>query len=306
MSERNCKYCNDPVNRQNKGFVCAGPCQRKFHPLCGKMPENLINFKDTKGFYIMCNQCSADSNAHINISDSTIVNGLHEKLERMQDDVSSIKNFQVQFSTSLQHFNDVIEDFRAEMKNFKEEINTLNALKNELAILKQDHAKVNVELQGLQQYMRRENVEIIGVAENRSENLMQVICSIGNHVGCPIQQTDIAACHRVAHSASSNTKSRSIIAKFVNRFKKEEFVTACRKRKGFSGKDVNINNCNDPLYVNDHLTIENKNLLRQTRELCKQKNYKFVWVRECKILVRKNEGSRIIHIENGSSLQRIQ
>lgn len=68
------------------------------------------------------------------------------------------------------------------------------------------------------------------------------------------------------------------------------------KRAGQSG--LNIPGVSPRLYINEHLTINNKILFREARLRAKESSFRYVWIKDGKIFVRKDENSRIIHIQD--------
>lgn len=67
---------------------------------------------------------------------------------------------------------------------------------------------------------------------------------------------------------------------------KEDFLAAARQYKDLSL--VHLKYPEDgSIYVNDHLTLYNKSLLSKAKALAKEKKFRFVWVKHCKIFVRK-------------------
>ncbi|KAL4720828.1 hypothetical protein ACJJTC_014996 [Scirpophaga incertulas] len=59
------------------------------------------------------------------------------------------------------------------------------------------------------------------------------------------------------------------------------------------------------IFVNDHLTAENKRLLTSVKGLAKEKSFSYVWVKHSKIHVRKNDTSPVFIISTPSDLNRI-
>ncbi|KAL4714120.1 hypothetical protein ACJJTC_008474 [Scirpophaga incertulas] len=55
-------------------------------------------------------------------------------------------------------------------------------------------------------------------------------------------------------------------------------------------------NDNNAVYVSEHLSPANKSLHAATRMEAKDHNYKFVWVRNGRVFMRKDETSRFIHV----------
>ncbi|KAH7970569.1 hypothetical protein HPB49_010641 [Dermacentor silvarum] len=60
------------------------------------------------------------------------------------------------------------------------------------------------------------------------------------------------------------------------------------------------------VYVNDHLTPENKRLFAQALSLKKEKHWKFLWVDNGRIKARKSEDSRVHVITNMQDLSVIR
>lgn len=60
------------------------------------------------------------------------------------------------------------------------------------------------------------------------------------------------------------------------------------------------------VYVSEHLTPYNKSIHAATRLKAKEKGYKFTWVRNGRVYVRKDELSQAILIRNIECLHKIQ
>lgn len=59
------------------------------------------------------------------------------------------------------------------------------------------------------------------------------------------------------------------------------------------------------IYYNNYLTQTNSNLFYKTRMYAKEHNYKYIWFRDYKIFIRKNETNKVILIEDKNSLLRL-
>ncbi|KAG8239131.1 hypothetical protein J437_LFUL016138 [Ladona fulva] len=60
------------------------------------------------------------------------------------------------------------------------------------------------------------------------------------------------------------------------------------------------------IFINDHLTQYNKNLLWNTKERAIECNYKYVWFKTDRVLVRKDENSRVISISSERDIRKIK
>lgn len=109
---------------------------------------------------------------------------------------------------------------------------------------------------------------------------------IGVKVGYRIPKAQINYISRVA---SFNSKEKSIIVSFINRYVKEDFIASARVLKTLKAQDLGYQDSPQQIYFNDHLNAESKLLLNKTRERAKTNNFNYVWVKFGKIHVRKND-----------------
>lgn len=79
--------------------------------------------------------------------------------------------------------------------------------------LENDNVKLRSELNDLQQYSRRNNVEIKGIPEVEGENLLGLVTKIGMRLDVRIDPADVDICHRTGKKQEGHG-TRPIIAKF--------------------------------------------------------------------------------------------
>lgn len=89
----------------------------------------------------------------------------------------------------------------------------------------------------LQQYTRRNDIEIKGVPEVAGENVLQLVTKTRMVMGVEMNTTDIDNCHRVGKKRNVN-ESRPIIVKFISHIKKQEFVKARKVRRNLCVRDI--------------------------------------------------------------------
>lgn len=90
-----------------------------------------------------------------------------------------------------------------------------------------------------------------------------------------------------ATRARSTSTNKPILVGFVNRYIKEDFIAVARNNKQLNADDIVFAGDKIRIFINDHLTQKNKKLFTKTKKLATDKNHKYVWVQNCKILVRK-------------------
>ncbi|KOB52145.1 Zinc finger DNA binding protein [Operophtera brumata] len=153
-----------------------------------------------------------------------------------------------------------------------------------------------------EQRERVNNIEIRGVPLKKAENLFQLVAKIGDAIGHPVLPSQINFVTR----SRSTADIKPVIVGFLCRYTKENFVASARTRKNLTAEDLGFSGVLTRVYVNDHLTRENKQLLTKTKKVALDHNHKYTWVQNCKILVRKNYTSPIIHILSEVDLAKIK
>lgn len=167
-------------------------------------------------------------------------------------------------------------------------------------ILKTLEAKID----NLEQQARQCNLEISNVPERRDENLFTLLEDIGKKINSAIPRDEIVTVHRVPHAATSE-RPKNIVAKFKTRALRDNVLSAFRLRKGLTSADLGILGVPRTVYVNEHLTLQKKQLLRETRDAAKKFNYKFVWVKHSTILVKLSETSPTMAIKSSNDIKKL-
>ncbi|XP_075534944.1 uncharacterized protein LOC142570445 [Dermacentor variabilis] len=150
----------------------------------------------------------------------------------------------------------------------------------------------------MEQYSRLNNIEIKGIPSTQGEDCSAILSTVAESIDCPIDVADIDTVHRVA----SKSPNKNLIVRFCSRVKKNDFLRKARKARlrtsmiGLSG------NNDSPIYVNEHLTFENKRLFSRALALKKQHKWQFLWTDNCQIKARKTENSKVFFISSESDL----
>uniref|UniRef100_A0A2A4IYM6 FP protein C-terminal domain-containing protein n=1 Tax=Heliothis virescens TaxID=7102 RepID=A0A2A4IYM6_HELVI len=143
----------------------------------------------------------------------------------------------------------------------------------------------------LEQHARQCNIEIGNLPEKRGENLVSILESIASIISIPLTQRDIVAIHRVPHAHTQNSRPKNIIVKFNSRLLRDNMLSAYRLSKGITSDRLGLAGTQCRIYMNEHLTLRNKELFRKTREAAKTHVFKYVWVRNATVLVKETDDS---------------
>lgn len=205
-----------------------------------------------------------------------------------------------EFEKSLAFNGEKIDDFILEMKDMKDK---QVVLMKENVMLKEKMKNMEKDLEELQQYTRNHNIQIDGIPVQKEENLEQIVQEIGNAINVEIKDGEIDVVHRIPTRSSNNPEP--IVVQFLSRRKRDEIIIKA-KAKRITTNSINMTGPEKKIFINDHLTKERKQLLYQAKQKKLEKNYKFVWTRNGKIFMRKNETSNVIQIHQLDDLDEIQ
>lgn len=187
----------------------------------------------------------------------------------------------------------------ADLENKQRESNTMICqLQTHINDLRND-------FEAQQQRDRLCNLEITGVPEMKNESVADIVMEIAKYANVEMKTHDILHATRVQPRRALSGRPKTIICKLQPRLLKDSIIAGIRKNRGVTSKDIGIPGESRPIFVNEHLTIHYKDLLKQTKTTAEKKHYKFVWVRNCRIFVRKNDSSPAIPIFTENDLLKI-
>ncbi|KAH9372037.1 hypothetical protein HPB48_012761 [Haemaphysalis longicornis] len=143
------------------------------------------------------------------------------------------------------------------------------------------------EVDRLEQYPRKYNVEIHGIKETDDEDLRGVLGSLANKLKLMVPRPEeFEAVHRV--KARSNA-----VAPILVRFTRDKWL----EQRTFLR--------NEKIFVNENLTACTKHLYWLTKNRAAANQYRFVCVRNGKIYAKKEEGMSLIRFKCEADLSKI-
>lgn len=189
-----------------------------------------------------------------------------------------------------------IKVLREENKSLKQ---SLTACVSRVKLLEEEHLKQ-------QQWARIQNVEIIGIPEFKDEATTDLVMKVTKHIGVVVQPSDIEFAHRVQpRRAVGSSQARPIVVRLRQRAVKDQLIAAARKHRGITAGDVGFAGETTRVYVNEHLTKENKMLLGACKERAKEVGYKYTWTKNCRVFVRKDDNSPPIAMNSSADLAKL-
>lgn len=116
---------------------------------------------------------------------------------------------------------------------------------------------------------------------------------------------DVADAHRIP--TYKNDRIPYIVVQFSDRGMRDICISKFREKKTLTANQINKQfPQHQRVYINEHLTPENKQLLASLKKKCREINYAYVWCREGKFFIRKSEGGKVQRVSSIEEVEKLK
>lgn len=286
-----CVKCNIAIKRSDD-LVCR-KCTKAVHYACAGYSE-AKPLKGDKTKWV-CPDCATP------IQNPTLNNQRSESADK------DIKTVLDEMNGKMALMMTQLNDTNSKVTSLVEEN---KALKAEILLKDEKIRKMQSRMDFFDQRLRINNLEISNVPVKTGENVREVVKTLIKAAGYrEIQDSDIQATHRVP---KFNKMGSNIVVHLTSRWTKAKILEAAKKfkkttKRNLSSKDVDKDLPDATVYISEHLCPAYKQLLMRTKTFAKNNGYKFVWVHEGRILMKKNtEVRQTYHIQTEEDLSKHQ
>lgn len=304
-----CIACEEDIIPED-AIQCTGDCKGWYHFYCAGFVEKKFRlYQDRENW--KCLGCKTRRVTHrstnleddsIKLSESDTSSHSITILDEIRDLKSFVQTQFLEYSKSLNFQEGVIKDLTTTINAFKEEIKTVKeenaSLKAEIVKNKAEIDLLKSETLEMQQYSRRMNLEISGFPEVLNEDTLQVVKSILNKLDVNNHESILVA-HRIP--SARKDRHKSIIVQFSSKHERDRCLTAS-KEKRIKASNISERFDATPIYLNEHLAPGMKKLLFLSKQFKRERDFKFCWVRDGKIFLRRDEEARVYKIRKESDL----
>lgn len=236
-----------------------------------------------------------DSNNHeyTGLHDTTVKDLKIYMKELLHTQTASIKDAIAGLTSVIEAQNSRIEQLEAritalESKSSKEQQPNTSAIENAIKQLQADNAERD-------QACLLNDLEIVGCAEVANENCVHLAMAIAKKISVDLDEKDIVSVNRVGQErptglSDEQARPRPLVLRLARRATREALLQAARLRRNLNSEGLEIPEPIRNLYINERLTKHNRILFQKTRAKAKEMKYKYVWTRDGKIFIRKEDG----------------
>lgn len=210
-------------------------------------------------------------------------------------DLTEVKNSLDFNSNTIEKLSSKNESLEKELVDLK---STLNKVLQENKMLKSKVDDLSLEVIELQQYSRRCNIEVSDIPEASDENIENLTNTLLKSLNVD-ETCKVITAHRVP--VRNPKKIKPIIIQLQSKTARDICIKTAKAKK-LLASDINPTFTKTPIYVSEHLCPAMKSLFFQVRKFKKEQDYKYCWVRDSKIFLRKSDESKAIKIQKSSDL----
>jgi uncharacterized protein YoxC len=297
-----CQKCKKVLAKKGSHFMCQGPCQGTFHRSCVKgLAADLKSGRDR----IYCNNCEDDEQSE------------DEPEGEMQDFARILKDIQKKvgvipglkkdlesITQSLSLLSDKYDTLITEHNQSKQKIqkleNTVTSLTNKCIHLDKCNSAIEQKISELEQATRKNNIEIVGVEHLPGENVKEIITKIGNIIN--VNCDDIEWVRRT-RPLKAGSKPAPIIVGFksTGTHSRDAWLVHRRRVSETTSNTVTSGLDTSRIYINEDLTKAARALLWTTKSTLRG-IYKYIWVSNGRILVKKSDGDKSMCVRSESDV----
>ena len=182
---------------------------------------------------------------------------------------------------------------------------------NTIKELKQINQKINViskkcedianAVEQIEDHSYQYNIKIIGMPQQNlhesAEETASMCLKLFIAMGADVSISDVDIAHRVPSRNQSN-RSNAIICKFVRRIAKEKVLAVRKQTSNVQPEQLQLPMATklDNLQIYQHLTPRLQELLFEANKYKRENHFKFCWVKNKIVCLRKTENDQIIKL----------
>lgn len=286
-----CVKCQQELGNMKEVLKCTD-CAACFHQTCTREKSKKLSAQRKTAW--KCDSCVDETASSVSRSEIDTL-AILESIQSLKNELGS------QIGTVNKNVEGIITQLGAVNATIKSMQSTMNTLvaenedrKSDISSVKQENIQLKaglMEMEGkcreLEQYSRKDNLEVVGIPFSRGENLHHILGNIARLINIDFKGELISTAHRLP--ATKDRPNPAIIVRLSSRDYKAAWISAARNcRKRLTAAELSDSWESTSFYINDHLTPWNKAILGRARQLVRQKKIAFAWSRDCRILARKS------------------
>lgn len=250
---------------------------------------------------------------HLETSISASLTGTMAELlkKQLQSEFDSLRTTMQEIPSLIESVKFLSQQFDDMHKEIAELRKTSSELRAENQFLRESVSELNTRISQIEQHSRENNVELQCLPEFSNENLPNTIQQLIKVVSCPLVEKDIVSATRVAKTNNQSARPRSVIIKTISPMAKDTLLASCitynktHLSDKLSSAHLGLGGAKQLIYLSEHLSPGNRALHAQARIFKRENNYKYVWVRNGRVLLRRDDSSKATWVRDTDVLRKL-
>ena len=233
------------------------------------------------------------------------INSLSAKLTTIIDLEDKVNNL----TTSYNELKETCDSLKKEVQHLTDENRNL---KTQVLKSNNEIAQLKAEYNDLEQYSRRDCLEIRGIPFDKDEDTTELVQKVAELIDVDLHDEDISISHRLNNGVTTRddgvqiVRDPAIIVKFTKRSDRDDVYNGRKLLKNKSTRDLGFKRHREqPIFISESLTKKNKTLFNKCLKVKKDRNFKFIWTRYGKIHLRKDINHPVITITKEEDLSKL-
>lgn len=317
-----CPRCKLEAN--GEGLPTCYLCKGSFHFVCSLKEASWRKYGADKRALWRCQECrndKGDNEEEQSENDTYTQNPVvATDIDIDPKKINSIEDIREQLSKLVICFNTLTDNYKFQSDKFDCLIKTVADQETKIKQQQKDLAIQDERIQGLQaektalrkelgdmrknlvemeQYGRRQNLEIHGIQERHNEKLENIVLDVAKKLKIPCSSADIDVVHRIP--TVMENKRKPILVRFTTR--KTHAAWLEHRKTGLVSNNLVSGSDDQDVYINANLSPYLKNLFWKTRIAAKQLKFKSCWASPSgQIFMQQTEQSARIRILSEADL----
>lgn len=224
----------------------------------------------------------------------------------IKSDIAQVKNDLTDLKTTL---NVKCEELSGRVCTIEDRVAELEQCKSELHNVKTELAGIHSLLSNKEQQQFRKDIEVTGLTEDTNENLPHIAATLASVLGVNLDPKDLDDVRRVGPKAGKNGKDvrpRPVIITFFRREARDQLLRAAKSRRGLTTDKFGVPGNSRKVFINEHLTKENRILFSKARTAGNDLKFKYTWTNNGNIFMRRSDTSSILRVTSESTLHNLR
>ena len=230
--------------------------------------------------------------------------GQEKKIERLCETVEEIKIQNTNIQSTVSFLSQDYDDLRGKIEHLEAELESER--KNNAKCLQNLEEKIDRVERGV----RSSCIEIRNIPTRKSEtkaDLLKTVVNIGSTLNVSIQPFEVKDIFRIG---TKNPDNKTIIVDFTSNLLKEKFIQVYKtynrnNNNKLTTEHLKINGPVKPVFVSENLTPKMKRLFFLARDFANTNDYRFCWIKNGRIFLRKEAGAQHLEIKDESDILKL-